>query len=312
MNRDNLKPALSYEEQLKKLEMRGLNVENKQIGVNILRVTNYYRLSGYSLGLRDENDIFVPRATLRHIYNLYLFDEEFRHLIFSIIEPIELRLRAEIAYSLGTRYGNVSHLDPYLFKDKSKYLAFLAKYYDGLSKTANLAYIEHNLQTYGELPIWVAVETLTFGTLSKFYGNLKNEIRSFFADAFHSDNNRLPGWFESLCEVRNVCAHSARIYNRQLKLQPKLYKDDNEILYKGNADSIEAKNLASKIFPRLIVIKKIYDGKGKWGEFMRDLRALISKYESFIDMHHLGFPRYWISELDKYYPHTNYAQTFNQ
>lgn len=36
----------------------------------------------------------------------------------------------------------------------------------------NVLYVVHNMGNYGKLPIWAAVETMSFGTLSMLYGNL--------------------------------------------------------------------------------------------------------------------------------------------
>ena len=36
----------------------------------------------------------------------------------------------------------------------------------------NVPYVVHNIDKYGRLPVWAAVEIMSFGTLSMLYGNL--------------------------------------------------------------------------------------------------------------------------------------------
>lgn len=284
MNRNDMKQARTFEEQIGILKSRGMIIPDNQRAAHILRLTNYYRLSAYSLGLRDANDIFVEGTSIEQVYSLYCFDEEFRHLLFEIIEPIELRLRAEISYQLGINYGNISHLDPEIKINKKDHLSFLSQYYSSLNRSLSTKCVNHNIYNYGELPIWAAVETFTFGMLSMFYGNLRNNIKKPIAKSFSCDIKRFGGWLESLCEIRNICAHSGRVYNRILNKQPKLYTTDT-------IDIPPALN--NKIFTRLIVIKHIYDRNGKWITFFDKLNTLFDTYERDINLDHLGFPPAW-------------------
>lgn len=296
MNRENLKPARTYDEQIEILRNRGLQISDYNSAKSILQQTNYYRLSAYSLGLRDENNNFIQGSSIEQLYRIYKFDEELRHLLFSLIEPVEIKLRSEIAYHLGTKYGNVAHLNFNLFENEKSHLRFLEEYYSGLSKSFNSDCVKHNIKKYGELPIWAMVENLTFGTLSKFYGNLKNEIQVDIAEQFNTDTSRLSGWLECLCEVRNICAHSGRIYNRKLTKKPKLYNKDNDGF---NQDTYY------KIFPVIIILKKIYNGEDKFSTFFNNLSILINSFENDIKIEHLGFPKFWRTKLDKINPETN-------
>jgi abortive infection bacteriophage resistance protein len=300
MNREHMKQAKTYDEQIELLENRGLIINNRANAKRILQYTNYYRLTAYGLGLKKEdNETYQDNVSIEQLYKIYRFDEKLRHLLFSIIEPIELRLRAELAYYLGTTYGNVAHLNFKLCKEpygQKKHLGFLEQYYSSLSKSFSSAFVSHNINEYGELPIWAAVEILTFGTLSKYYGNLRKEIQREVAKTFNSDGDKLSGWFESLCEVRNICAHSGRIYNRRLNKKPKLYPGNDKGFNEG---------MSYKIFPRIIIIKKIYSGKGDFQTFITNLSSLVDEYSEYINLEHLGFPKYWRHTIDKVSPETN-------
>lgn len=52
-----LKPALSYEEQIDRLKnTHNLLIPDNAVALDILKKVNYYRLSAYSLGLMQKND----------------------------------------------------------------------------------------------------------------------------------------------------------------------------------------------------------------------------------------------------------------
>ena len=295
MSNINLKPALTYDEQIDLLIQRGLRIDDRNEAIQILKHTNYYRLSSYSLGLR-ENDQFIDGVSINHIHQICRFDTELRHLLFQAIEPIEIRLRSVISNHLGTNYGNIAHLDPELVKSKKNHLVFLSKYYEGLSKLSDLAFVKHNINEYGQLPIWAAVETMNLGLISRYYGNLKEECKKPIAAEFNSDPSRFAGWLESLNDIRNSCAHSDRIYNTFLSKKVKLYPGDDRGLNE---------NEKQKIFVIFIIMKKIYSGRNEWVRLVKTLSDIIDQFMDFINMEHLGFPQYWKGRLDRIEPRTN-------
>ena len=81
------KPFSPYEEQLSILRGRGLAIPDEELALQWLREKNYYRLSAYSLTLRQRdtatgNDKFFDGASFSDIIDLYEFDDQFRAAIF--------------------------------------------------------------------------------------------------------------------------------------------------------------------------------------------------------------------------------------
>lgn len=293
LNRNNMKPALTLDKQVELLKSRGMTIPDADTKLvkNALRITNYYRLSAYYIDLYDrKNEIFDKPVTFDKVYDIYCFDEKLRHLLFSVIEPIELRLRAEIAYNLAIKYGNVAHLCFSAVQDKKLHLKFLEIYYSNLSSLLYRPYVKHNIKKYGELPIWAAVETMSFGTLCRYYNNLENDTKKIIATSFNSDIDKLGGWFKALNEIRNICAHSDRIYNAKLNTDVKLYTEDRDGL-SGDENRT--------LFLIIIILKKIYAGDGsKWIPFYDELKELVKEYSSVINLKCLGFPEYWQNKID--------------
>ena len=78
------------DEQLDILKSRGLIINDVNKAKEFLLKNNYYRVSGYSLTLR-QNDVFYPNASMQNISDIYNFDHEFRHILLKYIEIIEVR-----------------------------------------------------------------------------------------------------------------------------------------------------------------------------------------------------------------------------
>ena len=75
------------------------------------------------------------------------------------------------------------------------------------------------------MPIYALVEVFSFGTLSKFYKNMKNGDKKIVAKSFGVGYTYLESWLESIVYVRNICAHYGRLYNAKLAKTPILYKE---------------------------------------------------------------------------------------
>ena len=62
---------LSYEEQIERLiKIHNLIIKDKETAINILNKVNYYRLSGYGIGLTQENDRekYQEGISLEHLH----------------------------------------------------------------------------------------------------------------------------------------------------------------------------------------------------------------------------------------------------
>lgn len=236
------KPYLSFEQQLYLLQSRGLNVSDKDADLSCLKRVGYYRLSAYWYPLRKKSsqpnmqrgDDFYPGYTFEQVFSLYVFDKRLRLLILDAIERIEVALRVDIAYQLGS-HDPFAHMKPELlhgnFTKKqgrnglTDYQIWLKKH-DEVVKRSKEDFVKHYKRKYGEpFPIWVSVELWDFGLLSHFYKGMAVADRNIIASRYGlPDHNLLGSWMRSLNFVRNVAAHHSRLWNKNLVDQPKLPK----------------------------------------------------------------------------------------
>lgn len=285
-----LKAPLTYKNQIKLLQSRNLVIKDKALAKNILSHVNYYRLSAYGIGLKKD-DIFYDGVSLEAIYSLYQFDTDLRNLIFKTVGSIEINLRTKLAYCLAFRYGSEAHLKSECFDDIQQFAKFVCNFYNDKKHQGKSPVVLHHEKKYkGKMPIWAAVELLTFGTISRVYSNLKPNLQKQVAKTFLSDmdsffvgGDYLKGWFKSLVELRNSCAHFDRLYNKRVTSPPKLFKEHKLI-----------KN--DTLFALLLVIGRLVSSRKTWILFIADLSKLLKKYP-YVKIERMGFPDNWKSVL---------------
>lgn len=216
------KAALSFSDQLAQLEQRGLVVADRDRALHWLQHVSYYRLSAYFLPFKvGEN--FRQGTEFNDIAGLYIFDRKLRLLVLDAIERIEVALRTVITYEVGHAYGPFGHASAGNFSPGFDH----AKFMDELEieeRRAQETFVAHFRSKYDEphLPIWMASELLSFGTVSKLYLALDPQIKQRIAAEYGVGDVFFASWLHTLSYVRNVCAHHKRLWNRQLAIKPRL------------------------------------------------------------------------------------------
>ena len=222
----HIKPSLTYTEQIKLLQARGLIIENPIEAEQFLAKVNYYRLSGYCLPFEQHRHLFKPKTTFEDISSLYKFDQSLRHLIDNALEIIEIYLRAKITYTLSLKQGPFIHEDPCNFHDKTQHSQWLNRVHEEIERSKETFVIHYRgkYEGFPKLPLWMAVEVMSFGALSKVFSNLKRELQENIANELGFHHSLLMSWVHSMNFIRNVCAHHARLWNREIAISMKLPK----------------------------------------------------------------------------------------
>ena len=177
----------------------------------------------------------------------------------------------------------LSNINYYRF---SAYLIHFKKE-DEKNNHRNKLFIKHHNEKYnGVLPIWVAVEIMSFGTLSKLYSNMLPQDTTYIKKELCNVNPKLVNsWLHSLTHLRNVCAHYGRIYNTYFPPIKVKNSDKNNIINDR------------QIFTYILAIKHLIADKNIWNDFFIKLQALFYKYDNYIELELLGFPKNWVSIL---------------
>lgn len=111
--------------------------------------------------------------------------------------------------------------------------------------------------------------------------------RKAIARFYKCSHQNLGTWIQSLVEVRNICAHYGRLYNLPLRHTVPLPQENFKYQQKQN-----------KIFPIILVIKKLCPTKNQWNSFYSSLKNDISAYKHVIKLSYMGFPNNWNEFLD--------------
>lgn len=94
----------------------------------------------------------------------------------------------------------------------------LIRMLDGLALTnTDYDYIVHQRNVYQNVPLWVLINAMTFGQISKMYSFLTSRIQSKISKNFKKVNEReLEQYLKVLVLYRNVCAHNERFFSHKV------------------------------------------------------------------------------------------------
>lgn len=290
-NFKEIKNTKTREELLEHWTHKNLLISNTNKVLDIITRHNYYRLSGYAKYFYNKEHNFIEGTTFDDIYNLYLFDKQLRSLIFSLTEEIELNLRSYIAYYVANNFGPIGYMDSNNFFNPNNHKNFCNIVTKKIEQYKDKPFIKWNIENYGSnLPIWVLVEILSFTNLSILYSNFKNKdqkniiTKNYSSKAITAKPLRVRGWIHVICDVRNICAHSEKLFNLNsiyLEMPDEYNKEEN-----------------NTISALLLICKELILDRSKWNEFIEDLDNNINKY-NFNKLSLLGFGCDWKSKLKK-------------
>lgn len=291
-----IKGPTSIPEQINLLKSRGLTIDDEDLAFHYLSHVSYYRLGEYWYSLQSdkENHVFKPRSVFSDVIFLYEFDRELRMLLFDVIERIEISLRTKLIYHLSHEYGPWWFQNFELFTDNLALVKTLANIEEEISRTKE-KYIKDHFKKHKDdqrfPPAWKTLEQTSFGSLSKLYGNLKNNITSkdVIAQELGAVNHTyLPSWLQSIAQIRNYCAHHSRLWNKNLPGSPKL-------LPKPPFDwviDVPKQHEFQHLYIHLCLMKYLINIIYPANDFTARLSALLEKYPS-VDPNALGMKDNW-------------------
>jgi abortive infection bacteriophage resistance protein len=274
--------SLTYGQQVDLLRSRGLSIKDNRSAEDILSRVSYYRLiNGYAIGLINDGR-FAPLTTIESLYDIYRFDIALRQELFARIELFEVEFRTAVAYHIATTHDPLAYLCAELYQDEAIFQEFRQRYYTMINKgQAKNLIVHHHKEKYNDdIPIWAAVELLSFGTMSKLYSNLHMDDQKAIALRWNVSPKYFRSWAYSLVEVRNVCAHFSRMYNRPLANRPLLFKR-----YRRFASPL--------LFSRMIILCSVMLNEGERDSFVAGIGASIENYSASICLDRIGFPVDW-------------------
>lgn len=290
------KPTLTISQQIVRLKERGLTFADESKAVSYLSNISYYRLRAYSYPFQDNTDPdhpFTRKISFEDIISLYIFDRKLRLIVFDAIEKIEVALRTQIIYQFALNYGSHWQINPELYR-KSEYFE---AHIDSLQKEiyrSHETFITHYKNTYTiptDPPCWMCLEVSSMGLLSKIFQNLKRGPEKITVTKYFGlkDVTILENWMLCISNIRNICAHHSRLWNRRFTAIPKM--PTNPTYPFVNPDSFYPNKLYGTLCCMEYILKIISPENG----FGKQLKELMSKCP-LAQNKEMGFPDNWQKE----------------
>lgn len=222
------KPFLTYDEQIEKLMMeKHLQISDIEYAKVVLKSIGYFSLiGGYKTPfINPMTRIYQNDTSFEDILSLYQFDLSLREIVFRYLCQIECKIRQLVSYSFCKKHGEQqsAYLNPNNYNNNRKnasdiaYLIQLLTYHATRNKEHK--YLVHQRNVYHNVPLWVLVNALTYGQISKFYALLPFQIQSDISKEFPGVNEKdLERYLKILTLFRNVCAHNERLYSFRIQI----------------------------------------------------------------------------------------------
>ena len=299
---------LTYDQQIDKLiKEKNLRIDDIAYAKEVLRQTSYYSLIG------GYKDIFKNSTTKKYkdgtrfedIVELYYYDEGLRQLFLKYLIKVENEIKSEVSYYFTEKNGdnqsayldikNYNYVGKKNQRDINSLINILRSY---VTKSTDYQYINHAQKKYGNVPLWVLTNALTFGNISKMYMLLSQDIQSRISKNYLGINeSQMVSILTVLVKFRNVCAHGERLFTYKtvdsipdLPIHKKL-----DITQKGK-QYINGKN---DLFAVVIALKYLLNDVW-YKEFIQDLKKVIDSYLRKHDSiqeqelyEKMGFPENW-------------------
>jgi abortive infection bacteriophage resistance protein len=173
-----MKPFLSIEDQINMLvDDKGLTIVDHERTQQYLKRIGYFGLvGGYKNAFKDSvTGKYRSGVTFDDIVALYKFDESLRELFLKYLLQVERGVRSLLSYYFTEKFGieQEQYLNPTNYSTFPKHRAlvvYLIKTLGALAnKNTDYSYITYQRSKYGNVPLWVVINAITFGSLSKFY-----------------------------------------------------------------------------------------------------------------------------------------------
>lgn len=297
------KIPLSIEDQVKKLESRGLSFDDRELAKSYLGTISYYRLRAYTYPFQDNEDELADHSFVRDdikfedIIDLYLFDRHLRALVFSELEKVEVAVRTTMSQIYAESTGN-SHwfTDRNNYADEGDAWDRVEQYVRDDVERSNEDFIKHYYKKYDEPelpPSWMSIEAMSFGTLTRLYKALKkSDEKKRVAYKFGlKDVEIMSNWLHAFANLRNACAHHSRIWNRRFVVQMKMPYNTSYV-FMARTDALTVKQ--NKLFALLCGLKYVVDIISPGNDFKRNLLILLkSDRHELLSEKEMGFPPDW-------------------
>ncbi|MFI3326557.1 MAG: Abi family protein [Clostridia bacterium] len=160
--------------------------------------------------------------------------------------------------------------------------------------------INHNRDKHGNVPLWVLINALSFGKISKMYSLSLDSIKQKICNEYGNISiSEMSSMLSILTKFRNVCAHNGRLYNYKTKDTLPVLDIQKSLKLPMNKNKTAFRKGHNDMFAILIILKSLLS-HDDFEEFYNQLLKQINdfKFKSNIVNKNavtseMGFPNNW-------------------
>ena len=296
------------DQEVEALKKRGLEFHDEQLAKKIFLKENHYnivnRYEEIFINLKQQaKNMYETSTYFEELYATYQFDRNLKELILDYINRLETMVNSYIAYSFSDKYGSNDYLKRENFISKDifdlEFDRLITKINEQKYRIFNLEKnnVKQSISKCDDIPLWILIQSFTFGMTTNFYRLMKLEDKQEVAQAFQISPYSLGTYLKILNIVRNVCAHGDVLFDIRFhqKISPRdcnyhkallIPKENNSYIYGIN-----------DMFAVIIILKKLLDEED-FVEMFDKVEQLLNKVERKLDSisyHNLlktmGFPK---------------------
>ncbi len=270
-----MKEYKNNEELIDYLICKNVVINNRELALKNIEKYSYYSIiNGYKFVFKDNDNNYKENTSFEEIFALYEFDKNIKAIFLKFTLEIEVILKSLMANTLAEKYGVEDYLKlENLDENVEKELVddFIVK----IEKEIDDNYIKHPAikhykDTYDFVPPFVLTKILTFGAISRYYSLLKQSDRQKISKYFRLSDKLLRQILINLTMVRNISAHSDRLFN---------YRNKYDISFKNIEKDYNRKEYLCNLYMIIKSMKVILDEE-KYKEFENLLNIEIEKLKN--------------------------------
>lgn len=295
MKRDReLIQRLQIEKEMQKLVKRNVRIDNPRFVRECLEEVSIFHLEGFGIQWMETSmRYYKHELPFEDLWSVYQSDREFKNFLFDYLAEIEVQLRNVIGQTLCMQYGEMGYLDSENFKNREFHKNFIDDVNNEIRR-ANEPFVHFYTKRYEHVPVYIAIEAVTIGTLSKLYSNMKRQDQKIISKYFGIKSERvLISYLYTLTKIRNTCAHHGRLYNRRFSTACAVAHHDEQILKKINP---EYRINPYRVFSAILAMMHLLSKESAY-EVIEHTENMFKKNKNY-ELRYLGYPYQWKEFLE--------------
>lgn len=284
-------PPLSVDNQICLLKSNGMSFDDEHKAKHLLQNISMFRMQSYMKPfMLDGTPQFKAGTTFEEAYTLYKFDSEFRKMVCSELEKIEISIRTQLSMIMSDAAGIYWFADVANFSDASRHAKQLNILKEELRRSDDDDVVQFRKSHAGMFPpSWMTFEMSSFGTLSVMYKLLKGgHARRQVARFYGLSDTVMASWLHSIVYVRNICAHHSRLWNRRLSINAIVPR-------RTQLPFIAIPKDTKRVYYALSIMLYLLQTVNPNNTFTARYRMLLDKYPH-VNVSAMGFPADWLDQ----------------